>query len=246
MKPRVAVFSFTCCEGCSLAILECENELLDIVNLVTFVRWREAMTETTDDIDIALVDGSISTHNDIRKIKQIREMAKMVIPIGACAYNAGVNALKNRYGMGEVREIVYGAAGAQFDTIPARPVSAVVPVDFALPGCPIDREEFLRAVKDLVLGRTPRLPNAPLCSECKLAGNDCVFWKGMKCMGPVTRAGCGAICPSNGDYCEGCRGFVDHPNEEAHKETLEEHGLTPQEVLNYFSLFNSYDESQIS
>jgi len=246
LKPCVAVFSFTCCEGCSLAILECENELLDVLNLVTFVRWREAMTETSDDIDIAFVDGSISTHSDVRKIKQIREMAKMVIPIGACAYNAGVNALKNKYGMGEVKEIVYGAEGAQFDTIPVRPISAVIPVEFALPGCPIDREEFLHAVRDLVLGKTPRLSNSPLCSECKRLGNVCVFWKGMKCMGPVARAGCNAICPSNGDYCEACRGFVDDPNVDSHKETLAEHGLSPQELMNDFRLFNSYDDSQIA
>jgi len=118
-------------------------------------------------------------------------------------------------------------------------------VDFVLPGCPIDQEEFLRTVRDLVLGKTPRLPNYPVCVECKRAGNVCVFLKGMKCMGPVARAGCGAHCPSHGDYCEACRGFVDHPNTEAHQETLKEHGLTPQEVMNYFSLFNSYDESQI-
>jgi coenzyme F420-reducing hydrogenase gamma subunit len=242
----VAVFSFTCCEGCSLAILELENELLDVLNLVTFVRWREAMTETTEDIDIAFVDGSISTHSDVRKIKQIREMAKIVIPIGACAYNGGVNAMKNKFGMGEVKEIVYGAEGAQFDTIPVRPVSAVIPVEFALPGCPIDRQEFLNAVRDLVLGKTPRLSNAPLCTECKRLGNVCVFWKGMKCMGPVARAGCNAICPSNGDYCEACRGFVDDPNTDSHKETLAEHGLSAQEIVNYFSLFNSYDPSQIA
>ncbi len=89
MKPRVAVFSFTGCEGCSLAILECENELLDVLNLVDIVRWREAMTETTDDIDIALIDGSISTHHGVKRIKRILEMAKMVIPIGACAHNGG-------------------------------------------------------------------------------------------------------------------------------------------------------------
>ena len=245
MKPRVAVFSFTCCEGCSLTILECENELLDVINLVTFVRWREAMTETSDDIDIAFVDGSISTHDDVRKIKQIREMAKLVIPIGACAHNAGVNAIKNRYGMAQVKEMVYGEDGAQFDTIPARPVSAVVPVDFALPGCPIDKDEFLRTVRDLALGKTPRLPDYPVCAECKRKGNVCVFTKGMKCMGPVARAGCGALCPSYGDYCEACRGFVDNPNEQSHQETLTEHGLTTAEVMNYFSLFNSYDKSQI-
>lgn len=246
MKPRVAVFSFTGCEGCSLAILECENELLDILNLIDLVEWREAMTETTQEpIDIALVDGSISTHHDIKKMKQIRERSKMVVAIGACAHNAGLNALKNRYGMNQVREMVYGEAGAQFDTIPARPVSAVVPVDFALPGCPIDRDEFIRTVRDVALGKTPRLPNYPVCVECKKKENVCVFFQGKFCMGPVTRAGCGAICPTYGDGCEGCRGFVDNPNENAHKETLAEYGLTAREVMQHFDMFNSYDESAL-
>lgn len=245
MKPRVAVFSFTSCEGCSLAILECENELLDVINLVDFVRWREAMTETSDEIDIAFVDGSISTHEDVRKLREIREMSKMLIALGACAHDTCITGIKNRFGMSQVKEIVYGPDGAQFDTIPARPLKAVVPVDFELPGCPIDRGEFLRCVRDLVLGKKPKLPNYPVCVECKRKGNVCVFFKGMKCMGPVARAGCGALCPSFGDYCEACRGFVDNPNEESHKETLAEHGLTPQEVMNFFTLFNAYDESQI-
>ena len=245
MKPRVAVFSFTGCEGCSLAILECENELLDILNLIDVVRWREAMTETTDDIDIALIDGSISTHHDIKQVKQIRDMAEMVVPIGSCAHNGGLNALKNRYGMGHVKELVYGDDGAQIDTVPARPVSAVVPVEFALPGCPIDRDEFIRTVRDLVLGKTPKLPDYPVCVECKKKENVCLFFQGKFCMGPVTRAGCGAICPSFGAGCEGCRGFIDNPNENAHKETLAEHGLTAREVMQQFDLFNSYDASTI-
>jgi len=170
MKPRAAVFSFTGCEGCSLAILECENELLDILNLIDIVRWREAISETSDEIDIALIDGSISTHHGVEKIKKVRAMSKMVISIGSCAYNGGLNALKNRYGMAELKQQVYGEGGAEFDTIPARPVSAVVPVDFELPGCPIDRDEFMRAVQDLVLGKTPKLPEYPVCVECKKGG----------------------------------------------------------------------------
>lgn len=246
MKPKVAVFSFTCCEGCSLAILECENELLDILNLIDLVEWREAMTETTDEpIDIALVDGSISTHNDVKKMKQIRERAKIVVAIGACAHNAGLNALKNRYGMGQVKDMVYGADGAQFDTIPARPISAVVPIEFALPGCPIDRGEFIRTVRDVALGKTPKLKDYPVCVECKKKENVCVFFQGKFCMGPVTRAGCDAICPTYGDGCEGCRGFVDNPNENAHKETLAEHGLTARQVMQHFDMFNSYDESKL-
>jgi sulfhydrogenase subunit delta len=245
MKPRVAMFSFTCCEGCGLAVIECENELLDVLSLIDLVEWREGLSEKAEAIDIALVEGSISTHADVEKIKVIRERAAVLVAIGACATTGGLNALKNRYGMNDVKQRVYGKDGAQFDTIPARPLSAVVPVDLELPGCPIDRAEFLRTVRDVALGKTPHIPNYPLCVECKKKENVCVFYKGMFCMGPVTRAGCDAICPSNGDGCEGCRGFVDDPNENAHKETLAEYGLSLSEVLGHFNMFNSYSEDQV-
>ena len=245
MKPRVAIFSFTCCEGCGLAVIECENELLDVLNLIDLVEWREGLTETAEEIDIALVEGSVSTHSDVKKLQHIRERAKVLVALGACAANAGLNALKNRYGMGEVKHMVYGEDGKVFDTIPARPLSAVVPVDLTLPGCPIDRNEFLSVVRDVALGKTPRIPTYPVCVECKKKENVCVFFKGMYCMGPVTRAGCGAICPTYGDGCEGCRGYVDDPNKNAHQETLAEYGLSAEEVVGHFSLFNSYSEDQI-
>jgi coenzyme F420-reducing hydrogenase gamma subunit len=244
MRPKVAVFSFTCCEGCGLAILECENELLDLLAAVDIVTWREAMTERTTDYDIAFVEGSISTHADVKRIKEIRENAGMLIAIGSCAHTGGLNAMKNSYGMNEVKEIVYGQDGAHFDTIPARPLSAVVDVDFALPGCPIDKGEFLRAVKDLLRGNTPSIPSYPVCVECKLKGNVCVFDKGMFCMGPITRAGCDAACPSRGAACIGCRGWVDEPNKNAHEETLEKYGLTPDDVMRHFTIFNNYAEEQ--
>jgi len=246
MKPRVGMFAFTCCEGCGLAVIECENELLDVLNLINLVEWREGLSEKADppELDIALVEGSISTHADERKLKAIRERAKVLVALGACAHTGGLNALKNRYGMQEVKQMVYGDAGQQFDTIPARPLSAVVPVDLFLPGCPIDRNEFMTVVRDVALGKTPSLPSYPVCVECKKKENVCVFFKGMNCMGPVTRAGCGALCPTFGDGCEGCRGLVDNPNEQAHKETLAEAGLSLDEVLKHFDMFNSYQEDQ--
>lgn len=246
MKPRVAMFAFTCCEGCGLAVIECENELLDVLNLIDLVEWREGLSEKAEEYDIALVEGSISTHADEKKIKEIRAKAKVLVAIGACATNGGLNALKNRYGMNEVKQMVYGKAGEQFDTIPARPLSAVVPVDLELQGCPIDRNEFLHVVRDVALGKTPKLPDYPLCVECKKKENVCVFFRGMTCMGPVVRAGCGAICPTYGDGCEGCRGLVSNPNENAHKETLAEHGLTASEVLQHFDMFNSYTEDHLA
>ncbi len=246
MKPRVGMFAFTCCEGCGLAVIECENELLDVLSLIDLVEWREGLSEKANppELDIALVEGSISTHADEQKLKAIRERAKVLVALGACAHTGGLNALKNRYGMNQVKQMVYGEAGAQFDTIPARPLSAVVPVDLFLPGCPIDRTEFLSVVRDVALGKAPRLPDYPLCVECKKKENVCVFFQGRFCMGPVVRAGCGAICPTHGDGCEACRGLVSHPNEQAHKETLAEHGLKVDEVLMHFNMFNSYQEDQ--
>ena len=244
MKPRVAVFSFTSCEGCGLAVLECEDELLDILGAVEIVTWREVMTERTTGYDIALVEGSISTHDDVKRIKEIRDNAAMLVALGACAHTAGLNALKNRYGMNEVKDIVYGEDGAHFDTIPARPLHAVVDVDFALPGCPIDKVEFLRLVKDLLMGKTPSIPSYPVCVECKLKGNICVFDKGMFCMGPITRAGCDAICPTRGAACIGCRGWVDEPNRNSHRETLEKHGLSPDDIMRHFTIFNNHTEDQ--
>ncbi len=241
-KPTVAVFAFTGCEGCSLAILECENELLDIVNLVQFVEWREAMSEkTTDPIDIALVDGAISKRSDVKHLQEIRQRAKMLIAIGACATNGGLNALKNRYQMDEVKQMVYGEDGMHFDTIPARPLHAVVPVDFEIPGCPMQSEEFLRILSDILVGKQPRLPNYPVCVECKRKENVCVFEKGMICMGPVARAGCGADCPSAGAWCEACRGFIDNPNDNAHWEVLQKYGITPEEIMQRYNMFCSYE-----
>lgn len=247
MKPRVAMFAFTCCEGCGLAVIECENELLDVLSLIDLVEWREGLSEKAEpaEVDIALVEGSISTPSDIEKIKAIRERARVLVAIGACATTGGLNALKNRQAMDEVKHTVYGAEGQQFATVPARPLRSVVPVDLELPGCPIDRTEFLRTIRDVLLGKTPFIPNYPLCVECKRAGNVCVFFRGMFCMGPVTRAGCDALCPTYGNGCEGCRGFVDNPNENAHKETLAEYGLSVGEVMGHFDMFNSFNKDHV-
>jgi sulfhydrogenase subunit delta len=239
-KPRIGIFSFTCCEGCSLAILECENELLDVLNIVDVVNFREGMTEKEEDVDIAFVDGSLSTHHDVEKMKKIREHAGLVVAIGACAHTGGVNAMKNNLDLNEVKRYVFGDKADHFDSIPARPLSAEVQVDAALPGCPIDRSEFLRLVLDVAQGKTFRLPNYPVCVECKLQGNPCLFDLGLDCMGVVARAGCNAICPTFGDPCEACRGFVDHPNSESHQEVLKKAGRTVEEIMHRYTRYNSF------
>lgn len=242
-KPKAAFFSFTCCEGCQLMMLSCERELPDILNLVNIVNFREAMSERRDDYDIAFVEGSISRTEEIKKLKKIRKTAKVVVAFGACSATGGLNCLKNRFPMEEVKEAVYGAEAAKlerFDTIPARPIDAVIKVDYYIHGCPIPKKEFLSVLIDLLLGKKPVIANYPVCVDCKLAGNICVFEKGRPCVGPVTRAGCDAVCVTYGGVCWGCRGPVDDPNTQAHEGTLKRYGLTVESVVQKFDLYGRW------
>lgn len=243
MKPKVAIFEFGCCEGCQLQLVNLEEKILDLLELVDVVPWREARSEFQEGpYDVTFVEGSITREEEKERLRKIREESKILVALGACAHLGGVNCNKNVLDQNEVRRYVYGDMAEWFPSIPAMPLSAVVNVDYALPGCPIDKEEFLELVKSILLGKQFRLPNYPVCVECKKAQNICVFDKGLFCLGPVTRAGCGARCPSFGARCIGCRGLVDEPNLEAHKEVMQEKGLVLEDVLRKYRLFWGYLE----
>jgi coenzyme F420-reducing hydrogenase gamma subunit len=151
-----------------------------------------------------------------------------------------VNALKYLQPLEDARSYIYGERAGWYDTSEVRPAEAVIRVDFAIPGCPIDRGEFIECVKALLLGKKPPIPDYPLCVECKLDENACLYTLGKVCLGPVTRAGCGAICPRYGHGCEACRGFVPNPNRSAMAEVLSKHGLSAEEVTSQYTLFNTY------
>jgi len=243
MKPKVAFFDFTSCEGWQLDILNLEGqELLDLLNAVDVVNFREVKTEREDNYDIAFIEGSISREAEISRLQKIRNQAKVVIALGACACIGGVNCLKNHLSMDEALRMVYGKDAKNYDTIPSRPVHAVVPVDYYVRGCPATSAEFLKVVKALILGKKPEIPNYPVCVECKMAGNVCVFERGMTCLGPVVRAGCGAICVTSGQHCWGCRGLVDEPNIDSEKDILQKYGLTVEQVVEKFKIYNTYTE----
>jgi coenzyme F420-reducing hydrogenase gamma subunit len=243
MKPRVAFFDFTSCEGCQLeAINLTGEELLDLVSAVDIVNFREAMTEREDNYDIAFVEGSVTRESEIPRLQKIRNQAKILVAFGACACIGGVNCLKNHLSMDEVKEIVYGKDAKYYDTIPARPINAVVPVDYYVRGCPPQTAELLKVVKALLLGKKPDIPNHPVCVECKMADNVCVFERAMTCLGPVTRAGCGAICVTSGRFCWGCRGLVDEPNTDSEKSILQKYGLTVDQAVEKFKVYNTYTE----
>ncbi len=242
MKPKVAFFDFTSCEGCQLDSLNMETELLDLLNAVEIVNFREVKTERADNYDIAFIEGSISRESEIPRLKKIREQAKVVVALGACACIGGVNCLKNHLPMDKALQIVYGKDARNYDTSPARPIDAVITVDFYVRGCPINTAELLKVVKSLLLGKKPEIPNYAVCVECKMAGNICVFERGMTCIGPVTRAGCTAICVTSGRFCWGCRGLVDEPNIDSEKEVLQKYGLSVAQAVERFKIYNTYGE----
>lgn len=246
MKRKVGVFDFTSCKGCQLAVMDSLQTHPELLDAVQIVQWRALMSERGEEYAVAFVEGSISRPGDEAQLKQIRERAAVVVALGACAHLGGINAIRNAHAgpqsPGEAARQAATSGLAADEGYLVRPISAVVPVDAVVPGCPIDGDEFLEVVKALLWGKKPPLPDYPLCVECKLKENVCLFHKGGFCLGPVTRAGCGAICPTVGDGCEGCHGLIPEPNRNAMSDVLIEHGLTVEAMLAQWTLFGTYQQ----
>lgn len=237
-KPKVAFFDFADCEGCQLCALDLEPaQLLDLLEVIDIVEFREAISDHSDQYDIAIVEGSITRDSDIARIKKIREIAKIVVAFGSCAHIGGINALKNFQQPAEYREAVYPDDPNKYETTTAKAIDEVIKVDAIIPGCPIDTGEFIRVVKNVALGKNPNIPAYPVCVECKKNENVCVYEKGIQCIGPVTRAGCNARCPSNGGYCFGCRGMIPEPNVNSQQDIMQKYELTFEQMLDKFKLF---------
>jgi coenzyme F420-reducing hydrogenase gamma subunit len=237
MKPKIAFFDFAGCEGDQLQVANLEEKLLDLISHVEVVSFREVMTGHSDDYDIAFVEGAITRPEDEARIKDIRAKAKYLVALGACATIGGVNCIKNFMSADVYKERVYGASGRWYSTYAARPLKKVVKVDAEIHGCPIDRGEFARVVKELLLGRQPWLPDYPVCVECKKAGNICRYDLGRICLGTITRAGCGACCVTEGAHCWGCRGVAPKANLDAAREAMNKNGFdhkTVRDLLRFF------------
>ena len=239
-KPKIAFFDFTGCEGCQLTALDSLQANLDLLEAVEIVQFREAMSERGENYLIAFVEGSYTRTADENRLQAIRERAKIVVALGSCAYLGGVNTLRNMQSLENVRRYVYGNMWKVFESDAARPVGAAIQIDAYIPGCPIDRDEFVRSVKALLQGRKPAIPDYPVCVECKLKEIECVVFEGKTCLGAVIRAGCGAICPAFRVGCEGCRGLVSNPNLNWLKTAHVEHGLNKGELAGKYKLFMSY------
>lgn len=237
-KPKTAFFDFTDCEGCQLQFANMGELLFQITELVDIVSFREIMSENSPEYDVAIIEGSISTDNDVMRIKRIREKAKVMIALGACATIGGVNGIKNRSSLELAKKRVYGDKAQAINTIKAMPVCEVVQVDYSINGCPVYIPEVVNVLKCVLMGRSYNVPNYPVCAECKMNENVCRYEKDQECMGPVTRAGCNSWCINYGNRCYGCRGLVDNPAVNAQKEIFLKYGLKLEDVLRHFTLYN--------
>ncbi len=237
-KPKVAFYDFAGCEGDQLQVANLEERLLDLLGHVEVVSFREVMTGgSIEPCDIAFVEGSVTRPEDEERLRKVRASSGYLVALGACAAIGGVNCLKNFMEADVYRERVYGAQGRWFSTAPARPLRAVVTVDAEIPGCPIDKNEFARVTKELLLGRAPWLPDYPVCVDCKAAGNVCRFDLGRMCLGIITRAGCGAACVTEGAHCWGCRGMAPQANLDAARLIMDRAGFSRRAVQDLFRFY---------
>ena len=240
-RPRVAVFKFASCDGCQLSLLDCEDELLAVAGAIDVCDFREASSHIVPGpYDLVLIEGSVTTQHDLELVKQIRAQAKVLLTIGACATAGGIQALRNFADVAEFTRAVYAKPEYISTLATSTPISAHVPVDFELRGCPINKSQLVEVISAFLDDRAPNVPNESVCVECKRRGSVCVIVAhGTPCLGPVTQTGCGAICPSYTRGCYGCFGPQDTPNAPSLVHRIRELGLSPPEVVRVFRTFNA-------
>jgi sulfhydrogenase subunit delta len=239
-NPTLAVWKFASCDGCQLTLLDCEDELLPLASRVTIAHFLEASRNVLPGpYDVSLVEGSITTSADVERIHYVREHSGALITIGACATAGGVQALRNFADVEEFRAAVYAKPEYIETLATSTPIAGHVKVDFELRGCPIDRRQLLEVLTAFLAGRKPDIPDTSVCSECKRRGLTCVMVAdGTACLGPVTHAGCGALCPSVNRGCYGCFGPMTGANIPALLPALRACGMDDGVVGRVYSTFN--------
>ncbi|HSD76757.1 MAG TPA: hypothetical protein VLA98_05110 [Solirubrobacteraceae bacterium] len=237
----LAVWKFASCDGCQLSILDCEDELLALAAEVDVAYFLEAGPARVEDrYDLSIVEGSITTTEDAERIRDVRARSRRLVTIGACANAGGIQALRTFADVGDFVSLVY-AEPRYIETLgESTPASAHVPVDFELQGCPPDKRQLLEVISAYLNERRPAIAAHSVCVECKRRGNVCVMVAhGTPCLGPVTHAGCGALCPSYHRGCYGCFGPMEAPNTDALSAWLAGHGLPEADVVRLYRTFYS-------
>jgi sulfhydrogenase subunit delta len=243
-KPKIAVWKFASCDGCQLSLLDCEDELLAVAGAVDIANFPEASRAVVaGPYDISLVEGSITTPHDEERIHTIRRASKTLITIGACALSGGIQALRNFKNVEDFISLVY-ARPEYIETLnKSTPITDHVFVDFQLRGCPINKYQLVEVLSAYLNGRKPVTPAHGLCLECKRLGKVCVMVaQGVPCMGPVTQAGCGALCPAYGRGCYGCFGPKETPNTAALSDWWNQLGVNDPDIVRAFRSFNACAE----
>jgi sulfhydrogenase subunit delta len=244
-KPKLAVWKFASCDGCQLSLLDCEDELLELAGEIEIANFLEATRAVVKGpYDLSLVEGSITTPHDAERIHQIRRASKFLVTIGACATAGGIQALRNFKDVNEFISIVY-ATPEYIETLnTSTPISNHVHVDFELHGCPINKHQLVEVISAYLHGRKPNTPPHSVCIECKQRGTVCVMVaRGIPCLGPVTHAGCGAICPAYDRGCYGCFGPMETPNTVALSVRCRQLGMRDQDIVRVFRSFNADAEA---
>jgi sulfhydrogenase subunit delta len=243
-KPRLGVWKFASCDGCQLSLLDCEDELLAVAGVIDIAYFPEA-TRAKDKgrYDISLVEGSITTPHDRERIRDIRARSTKLISIGACATAGGIQALRNFANVADYASIVYANPEYIETLATSTAMSEHVKVDFELRGCPVNKRQLIEVISAELAGRRPMVSSHSVCVECKLKGNVCVMVaQGAPCLGPVTHAGCGALCPSYDRGCYGCFGPKETPNASSLSVWLGALGLDARALQHVYRSFNANAE----
>jgi len=242
--PKLAVWKFASCDGCQLSLLDCEDELLAIAGKIELASFPQASSKMVKGpYDISLVEGSITTPHDAERIHKIRKSSKFLVTIGACATAGGIQALRNFKNVNEFISLVYARPQYISTLRKSTAISDHVPVDFELRGCPIDKRQLVELVSSFLHGRKPNIPAYSVCMECKRRGTVCVMVaQGKVCLGPVTQAGCNALCPSCNRGCYSCFGPKETPNAASLSKGLLERGVEREELVRIFRGFNANAE----
>jgi coenzyme F420-reducing hydrogenase gamma subunit len=240
-RPTLAVWKFASCDGCQLSLLDCEDELLAVVGAVQIAHFTELSRAVQEGpFDVSLVEGSITTADDIERIRAIRQASSLLVTIGACATSGGIQALRNYADVGEYTATVYAHPEYISTLAKSTPISEHVPVDFELRGCPIDRHQLLEVITACLTGRRPVIPGHSVCQECKGRGTVCVLVAhGTPCLGPVSPGGGGALCPAVDRGCYGCFGPADTANTSSLARQLITVGTSRADVSRLFRTFNA-------
>lgn len=239
-KPKLAVWKFASCDGCQLSLLDCEDELLALTGEIEIAQFAEASSAVVrGPYDLSLVEGSVTTPHDAERIREVRRVSRKLVTIGACATAGGIQALRNFASVEDFLSVVYASPEYVSTLETSTPISAHVNVDFELHGCPIDKRQLLEVISAFLAGRRPQISSASVCTECKRRGTVCVMVAhGTPCLGPVTHAGCGAICPSYNRGCYGCFGPMETPNTTSLTSQLRVLGMSDRAVDRVFRTFN--------